>query len=173
MGTQDPRTVTAARTRHSKSDFTFLSIFIVITRTRCLFDMKANSPEVDFLWNISAKFRRSKKISSSLVYTLHKTWNLAVSRRSQAGTAKKCTEKRDERVELFCLLFWRSPCCHRILRSLLILTNTNVLREHEDKILTTLVYYRCFVSNEGRSTPRAWIPSNRWGINWHLDRELF
>ena len=51
-------------------------------------------------------FRRRKKISSSLVYVLHKTWVLAFSRRSRAVTpAKKCTKKRGARANLmFCLI---------------------------------------------------------------------
>ena len=139
--------MTAPRKRYSKSDFTFLSIFIVITRTRCLFHMKANSPGVDFLRNISAKFRRRKKISSSLVYTSIKReirhFHVVVKQGRQRNVQKSV-------MHVY-------PCRHhrRILRSLLKFTNTNVLREHEGRILRTLVYYRCFVSNEGRSTRRA------------------
>ena len=40
-----------------------------------------------------------------LVYILHKTWHLALSRRSRAETANKCTKKCDARGKLlFCIL---------------------------------------------------------------------
>ena len=55
-----------------------------------LFQMQANFPEVDFL-GTTLKFRKRKKNPSSLVYVLNKTWNLAFSSCSRAGTAKKCT----------------------------------------------------------------------------------
>ena len=72
------------------------------------------------------KFRKRKKIYSSLVYILPKTWKRAFSRHSRAVTAKKCTKMRDARADLlFCpfnlLLFWRSRCrrCHGILKSVI------------------------------------------------------
>ena len=45
--------------------------------------MQASPPGVEFLRTIS-KFRKRKKVSSLLVYVLHKTRNLAFSRRSRA-----------------------------------------------------------------------------------------
>ena len=51
--------------------------------------MKADPPAVEFLRTMS-KFKKRSKISSSLVYVLHKTLNSAFSRRSRAVTAKKC-----------------------------------------------------------------------------------
>ena len=63
---------------------------------------------------------------SLLIYVLHKTRNLAFSRRSRAKTGKKCTKKCDARTKLLlCLLnllfFLRSRCRPRrwILKSLL------------------------------------------------------
>ena len=51
------------------------------------------------------KFKKRKKLLSSLVYVLHKTWNWAFSSRSRVVTAKKCTKKRDARANLlFCLI---------------------------------------------------------------------
>ena len=60
----------------------------------------ANFPWVYFL-GTALKFRKRKKLSSSLVNVLHKTWNWAFLRRSNAGTVKKCTKKRDARAKFF------------------------------------------------------------------------
>ena len=67
--------------------------------------------------NIS-KLRKWNKISSFLVYVLHKTRNKAFSRRGRAKMGKKYTKKCDARAKLlFCLLnllfFWRSRCRQR------------------------------------------------------------
>ena len=95
-----------------------LLISIVIIPTRLLCQMWVDSFEAEFLRTIS-KFRKRKKISSSLVYVHHKKWNWAFSRRSRAVTATKCTKKRDLRAELSLylvnlLLFWRSRFRHRL-----------------------------------------------------------
>ena len=65
--------------------------------------MQANPPKVEFKATIS-KFRKRNKISSLLVYVLHKTRNLAFSGRSRAKTVKKCTKKCGARAKLFILL---------------------------------------------------------------------
>ena len=92
--------------------------------------MQANYFEAEFS-SIISKFRKRKKLSSSLVNVLHKTWNWAFSRRSRAATPKKCTKKHAAREELlFCLfnlfLFWRSRCRRRcgILKFLIAHLNT-------------------------------------------------
>ena len=61
---------------------------------------------------------RESKIYRLAVSVLKSNQNLVISRCSFAGTAKKCTTKRDARVELlFCSLnvpfFWRSRCRRR------------------------------------------------------------
>ena len=51
------------------------------------------------------KLRKRDKISSLLVYVLHKTRNKAFLRRDHAKTGKKCTKKRDTGAKLlFCFL---------------------------------------------------------------------
>ena len=62
--------------------------------------------------------QRDGKVHRLAVPVLKSTQNLFISRRSCAGTAKKCTKKRDARAELLLcssnlLLFWRSPCRRR------------------------------------------------------------
>ena len=53
----------------------------------------------------TSKLRKRNKISSLLVFVLHKTRNEAFSRPSRAKTEKKCSKKRDARAKLlFCLL---------------------------------------------------------------------
>ena len=61
-----------------------------------------NLSEYEFQGTIF-KFRKRNKISSSLVYVLHKTRNKAFFRRSRAKTAKKCTKKHDARAKLLFL----------------------------------------------------------------------
>ena len=51
-----------------------------------------------------SKFRKRNKISSLLVYVLHKTGNYSFSPRSRAKTAKKCTKKCDGRAKLLLCL---------------------------------------------------------------------
>ena len=69
--------------------------------------MSAIPPEFEFQGTVS-KLRKRNKISSLLVYVLHKTRNLAFSRRSREKTAKKCTKKCAARAKLlFCLLTFR------------------------------------------------------------------
>ena len=63
--------------------------------------MWANRLELKFQVTTS-KLRKRNKISSLLVYVLHKTRNQAFSRRSRAKTGMKCTKKRD--APAFCLL---------------------------------------------------------------------
>ena len=72
-----------------------------------------------------SKFRKWNKISSALVYVLHKTRHKAFSHRGCAKTRKKCTKKCDAHAKLlFCLLniwfltFLLRPC-RWILKSLL------------------------------------------------------
>ena len=80
------------------------SVFIAIIPTHLLCQMWANPPEAEFQGTI-AKLKQRNKISSLLVYVLHKPQNLAFSRRSHAKTGKKCTKKRDARAKLlFCSL---------------------------------------------------------------------
>ena len=74
------------------------------------------------------KLKQRNKISSLLVYVLHKPQNLAFSCRRHAKTGKKCTKKRDARAKLlFCslnqLFILHSRCCLRqwILNSLVCL----------------------------------------------------
>ena len=59
--------------------------------------------------------QQKKKKSLSCVHVRQKTWEQAVSRRSCAVRAKKCTKKRAEL--LFCslnlLFFWRTRCRRR------------------------------------------------------------
>ena len=80
------------------------SVFIAIIPTHLLCQMQANPLEAEFRGTI-AKLKQRNKISSLLVYVLHKPQNLAFSRRSLAKTGKKCTKERDARAKLlFCLL---------------------------------------------------------------------
>ena len=69
-------------------------------------------------WRTVPKFKKRKRKLLSCVPVLNKTWNYALSRRSRATTAKKCTKKRDARAELLFSLskpfsFCRSRCRHR------------------------------------------------------------
>ena len=64
------------------------------------------------------KLGKRNKISSLLVYVLHKTRNKAFLRRGHAKTGKKCTKKRDTSAKLlFCfvnlLIFGPSHCSPR------------------------------------------------------------
>ena len=87
-----------------------------------------NPPGTEILRPIS-KFKRRNKISSLLVYVLHKTRNWAFSRRSRAKTGEEMYKKsvmQDALAKLlFCyknlLFFWRSRCRPRlwILKSLM------------------------------------------------------
>ena len=66
--------------------------------------MWANPPEVEFLGTIS-KCRKRNRISSLLVYVLHKTRKKAFSRRGRAKTGKEMYKKRDAPADLlFCSL---------------------------------------------------------------------
>ena len=91
------------------------SVLIAIIPTHLFCQILADPPGVEFQGTIT-KFRKRNKISSSLVYVLHKTWNKAFSRRSRAKTTKKCTKnwkKCDARASHFDVaycLFWRSRC---------------------------------------------------------------
>ena len=67
------------------------SVLIAIIPTHLFCQILADPPGVEFQGTIT-KFRKRNKISSSLVYVLHKTWNKAFSRRSRAKTTKKCTK---------------------------------------------------------------------------------
>ena len=69
-----------------------------------LCQMWANPPEAEFQETISS-LRKRNKISSLLVYVLHKTRNQAFSPRIRAKTGKKCTKKCEARAKLlFCLI---------------------------------------------------------------------
>ena len=81
-----------------------------------------------FCWNWRGGPRpiseRESKIYRLAVPVLKSTQNLVISRCGCAGTAKKCTTKRDARAELLfsalnVLLCWRSRCCRRFVRSLI------------------------------------------------------
>ena len=90
---------------------------VVIISTRLLFQIAG-----ELFWSriptnhIQVQKEMKKKISSSLVYVLHKTWNEAFSRRSCAVMAVVVCPSS-------LLPFWRSRCCRRrrILNSLLYL----------------------------------------------------
>ena len=68
-----------------------LSVFIVIISTLLLCRMQASPPEAEYQGTISKLSERSK-ISSLLVYVLHKTRNQTFSG-SREKTGKKCTKK--------------------------------------------------------------------------------
>ena len=68
-----------------------LSVFIVIISTLLLCRMQASPPEAEYQETISKLSERSK-ISSLLVYVLHKTRNQTFSR-SREKTETKCTKK--------------------------------------------------------------------------------
>ena len=85
------RQLTTTKTSHEEWTH-ILSVSIVIIPTHLLCQMQANSSGIEFLSTIS-KFIKRKKILSSLVYVLHKTWNYAVPRGSRAVTAKKYMQK--------------------------------------------------------------------------------
>ena len=86
-----PRQLTTTKTSYEEWTHIF-SVSIVIIPTHLLCQMQANSFGAEFLSTIS-KFIKRKKILSSLVYVLHKTWNYASSRGSRAVTATKYTKK--------------------------------------------------------------------------------
>ena len=69
-----------------------LSVLIEIIPTPLLCQMQASPPGVEFLRTIS-KCRKRNKISSLLVYVLHKTRNQACSRRSRAKTGREMYKK--------------------------------------------------------------------------------
>ena len=71
-----------------------LSVFIAIIPTHLLRQKQASPPEAEFLGTIS-KFRKRHKISSLLLYLLHKTRNQAFSRHSGAKMGKEMYKKRD------------------------------------------------------------------------------
>ena len=101
LGTLRSNDATATRTSLKKR-ICVLSVFIAIIHTHLLCQLQANPPEAEFQGTI-AKLKKRNKISSLLVYVLHKTRNQAFSRRSRAKTGKKCTKKCDARAELwFC-----------------------------------------------------------------------
>ena len=103
LGTLRSNDATATRTSLKKCIFV-LSVFIAIIPTHLLCQLQANPPKAEFQGTIF-KLRKRNKISSLLVYVLHKTRNQALSRRSRAKTGKKCTKKCDVRAKLlFCLL---------------------------------------------------------------------
>ena len=68
-----------------------LSVFIVIISTLLLCRMQASPPEAEYQGTIS-KLSERCKISSLLVYVLHKTRNQTFSG-SREKTGKKCTKK--------------------------------------------------------------------------------
>ena len=74
-----------------KSEFAFFQslsqLFLPTYFVKCI-----NPPGVEFFGAIS-KYRKINKISSLLVYVLHKAQNLAFSRRSRAKTGKKMSKK--------------------------------------------------------------------------------
>ena len=65
--------------------------------------MYTNPPEFEFQGTIY-KFTKRNKLSSLLVYVLHKTGDQAFPRRSRAKTANKCRTKLDARSNFFFLL---------------------------------------------------------------------
>ena len=65
--------------------------------------MYTNPPEIEFQGTIF-RFRKRNKLSSLLVYVLHKTRDQAFPRRSRAKTANKCTTKIDARSIFIFLL---------------------------------------------------------------------
>ena len=85
-----------------------------------LCQMYANPSEFKFQGTVF-KFRERNKISSLLVYVLHKLRNWAFSRRNRAKTAKKCSKKRAACVKLLFfllnLLFFRHSRCRRVAES--------------------------------------------------------
>ena len=95
-----PRQLTTTKTSYEEWTHIF-SVSIVIIPTRLLCQMQANSFGAEFLSTIS-KFIKRKKILSSLVYVLHKTWNYASSRGSRAVTAKKYMQKSVMHVQSCC-----------------------------------------------------------------------
>ena len=68
----------------------FLVFSIIPTHLLC--QLLANPPGVEFLDTIS-KYRKRNKISSLLIYVLHKTRNQACSRRSRAKTGREMYKK--------------------------------------------------------------------------------
>ena len=83
------------RKRHLKNKFNI--------PPRSIRQVLSNLSGVEIIKNV-LKYRKRKRKSLSCVHLLHKTWNKALSRRSRAVTAKKCTITRDARAKLlFCL----------------------------------------------------------------------
>ena len=73
---QDTTTLTATKISLEKRMRVFLNSIVIIS-TRLLCQMQANSSRAEFLTTIS-KFRKKKKILSSLVYVLYKTWKIRI-----------------------------------------------------------------------------------------------
>ena len=80
-----------------------LSVFIVIISTLLLCRMQASPPEAEYQETISKLSERSK-ISSLLVYVLHKTRNQTFSR-SREKTETKCTKKVLMHVQSCCFAY--------------------------------------------------------------------
>ena len=91
-----------------------------------LWNFSALIPSHPFTWKLKLKKgdsvrvqrERESKIYRLAVPVLKSTQNLVSWGCSCAGTAKKCTKKRDARAQLLScslnvLLFWRYRCCHR------------------------------------------------------------
>ena len=74
---QDTTTLTATKTSLEIKWICDFSISIVIISPHLLCQMQANSSRAEFLTTIS-KFRKKKKILSSLVYVLYKTWKIRI-----------------------------------------------------------------------------------------------
>ena len=93
----------ATKTRTSRKKYIYvLSVFMAMIST---YFVKCRRTSLFEFQGTISKFRKRNKISSFLVYVLHKTRNLAFSRRSRAKTAKKCTKTGATRASgklLFC-----------------------------------------------------------------------
>ena len=104
---------------HLKKWICVLSVFIAIIPTYLLCQMYTNPPEFEFQGTIY-KFTKRNKLSSLLVYLLHKTGDQAFTRRSRAKTANKCRIKLDAHSIFFCLLnllVFRRSRCRRVVES--------------------------------------------------------
>ena len=103
--------------------------------------------------------QQKKKKSLSCVHVLQKTWNQAVSRRSCAVRAKKCTKKRAEllfcwiNLLLFCRSRWRRR--RRYLSSLLFSNVVLLIRERERGTGKWKLGTKQRTGNE--VTDRAWV----------------
>ena len=91
LGTLRSSDATATRTSLKKWIWV-LAVFIAIIPTYLLCQMKENPSGTEFLGTIS-KFRKRNKISSLLLYVLHKTRSYAFSRPSHAKTDKEMYKK--------------------------------------------------------------------------------